>query len=160
MVKIDELRDFRPTYRFENGENISLETIKNALTAEFEEHGVPVEFREDWVRSGGLFNKKMEDCLIMYHPEHQHDYFNFCIRVQHQGSMAYVAVNDFGSSKQMDKFSRAEYAKQDRKGKDLSYQIGSMIGSGIRNIGKSKQKLEEEKNYYGAVQYILDQVIS
>ena len=41
-----------------------------------------------------------------------------------------------------------------------SYKIGSMIGSGIRNIGKSKQKLEAEQNYYDAVQYILDQVIS
>ena len=74
--------------------------------------------------------------------------------------MAYVAVNDFGASKQMDKFARAEYAKQDRKGKELSYQIGSMIGAGIRNIGKSKQKREEEQNYYGAVQYVLDQVIA
>lgn len=60
----------------------------------------------------------------------------------------------------MDKFARAEYAKQDRRGKDMSYKIGSMIGSGIRNIGKSKQKLEAEQNYYDAVQYILDQVIS
>ena len=42
----------------------------------------------------------------------------------------------------------------------MSYKIGSMIGSGIRNIGKSKQKLEAEQNYYDAVQYILDQVIS
>ena len=60
----------------------------------------------------------------------------------------------------MDKFARAENARLDRQGKDLSYQIGSLIGSGLRNIGKSKQKLEEEQNYYAAVEYLLDQVIS
>ena len=107
-----------------------------------------------------MFNKKIEDCIVMYHPEHRNDYFLFCIRVQQEGNLAFVAVNDFGASKQMDKFARAEYAKQDRRGKDMSYKIGSMIGSGIRNIGKSKQKLEAEQNYYDAVQYILDQVIS
>lgn len=64
------------------------------------------------------------------------------------------------ASKQMDKFARAENAKMDRQGKNRSCQIGSMIGSGLRNIGKSKQKLEEEQNYYGAVQYLLDQVFA
>lgn len=160
MIKSDELREFRPTYCFEDGANISLEVVQNALTAEAEKHGVPIAFYPDQVKSGGLFNKRVENCLVMHHPEHKNDYFAFCIRVRYQGSMAYVTVNDFGASKQMDKFARAEYAKQDRKGKDMSYKIGSMIGSGIRNIGKSKHKLEEEQNYYGAVQYILDQVIA
>lgn len=160
MIKIDELREFRPTYRFEDGANVSLEAVKNALSVEAEKRGVPVAFYTDQVKSGGLFNKQIEDCIVMYHPEHQNDYFKFCIRVGRQGSYAFVSVNDFGSSKQMDKFVRAEFAKQDRKGKDMSYKIGSMIGSGIRNIGKSKQKLEEEQNYYGAVEYILDQVIA
>lgn len=139
MIKIDELREFRPTYRFEDGASISLEAVQNALATEAEKHDVPVAFYADQVKSGSLFNKQIEDCIVMYHPEHRYDYFTFCIRVQHQGSMAYVAVNDFGSSKQMDKFARAEYAKQDRKGKELSYQIGSMIGAGIRNIGKSNK---------------------
>lgn len=160
MIKIDDLREFRPTYRFEDGASISLEAVQNALTTEAEKHGVPIAFYADQVKSGGMFNKQIEDCLVMYHPEHRNDYFTFCIRIQRQGSMAYVIVNDFGSSKQMDKFARTEFAKQDRKGKDMSYKIGSMIGSGIRNLGKSKQKLEEEQNYYGAVEYILDQVIA
>ncbi len=160
MIKIDELREFRPTYRFEDGASITLDRIKQALLDESNEKGIPIAFYEDQVKSGGLFNKQIEDCLVMYHPEHRYDYFLFCIRVHHEGSLAYIAVNDFGSSKQMDKFTRAENAKMDRQGKDLSYQIGSMIGSGLRNIGKSKQKLEEEQNYYGAVEYLLDQVIA
>lgn len=160
MIKIDELREFRPTYKYDNGSGITLDAVKEALAAEAEKNGIPVAFYADQVKSGGMFNKRIEDCIVMYHPEHRSDYFLFCIRVQQEGNLAFVAVNDFGASKQMDKFARAEYAKQDRRGKDMSYKIGSMIGSGIRNIGKSKQKLEAEQNYYDAVQYILDQVIS
>jgi len=160
MIKIDELREFRPTYQYENGENINLEAVKAALTETAEENGIAIAFYEDQVKSGGIFNRVIEDCLVMYHPEHRYDYFTFCIRVQREGPLTLIAVNDFGSSKQMDKFARAENARLDRQGKDLSYQIGSLIGSGLRNIGKSKQKLEEEQNYYAAVEYLLDQVIS
>ncbi len=159
MIKIDDLREFRPKYRFEDGVDMSLEVIKEALQLEANRIGIPIAFYADQVKSGGLFTRQIEDCLVMYHPDHRNDYFTFCIRVQHQGSMAYVSVNDFGSSKQMDKFTRAELAKQDRQGKEMSYKIGSMIGSGLRNMGKSKQKLEEEQNYYDAIQCMLDRVI-
>ena len=76
-----------------------------------------------------------------------HHYFLFCTIVQQEGSLAFVAVNDFGASKQMDKFARAEYAKQDRRGKDMSYNIGSMIGSGIRY---QKHRKEQAKAGSGA----------
>lgn len=81
MIKIDELREFRPTYRFEDGASISLEAVQNALAAEAEKHDVPVAFYADQVKSGSLFNKQIEDCIVMYHPEHRYDYFTFCIRV-------------------------------------------------------------------------------
>lgn len=42
----------------------------------------------------------------------------------------------------------------------MSYKIGSMIGQGIANIGKSKQKLEEEKMYYQCVFDIFDEIVS
>ena len=31
----------------------------------------------------------------MYHPEHERDYFKFCIRVKRQGTYAFVTINDF-----------------------------------------------------------------
>lgn len=160
MIKADELREFRPTYQYKDGESITLEAVQSAMAEEAQKNGIPIAFYSEQVKSGGMFNKTIEDCLVMYHPDHRNDYFSFCIRVQKQGSMAFIAVNDFGSSKQMDKYARSEYAKEDRRGKDMSYKIGSMIGSGIRNLGKSKQKYEEEQNYYNALQSILDDVIS
>ena len=35
-----------------------------------------------------------------------------------------------------------------------------IIGQGLSSIGKSKQKLEEEQNYYNCIIDILDDIIS
>lgn len=160
MIKADNLREFRPSVRYKDGNGITLQTVQEAIKDCAQGMGIPVAFYSEQVKSGGLFKSSVEDCIVMYHPEHQNDYFKFCIRVARQGSYAFVSVNDFGQSKQMAKAERAEFAKQDRKGKDMSYKIGSMIGQGIANIGKNKQKLEEEQMYYQCVFDIFDEIIA
>lgn len=160
MIKADELREFRPQVRYQNGEGITLSTVQDAIKDCAMKMGIPVAFRGDQVKSGGLFNSSVEDCVVMYHPEHERDYFKFCIRVKRQGSYAFVMVNDFGQSKQMNKANTAEFMKQDRKGQSMSYKVGSMIGQGLRTLGKSSQKLEEENMYYQCVLDIFDEIVS
>ena len=60
----------------------------------------------------------------------------------------------------MNKANTAEFMKQDRAGKDMSYKIGSMIGQGLKTLGGSKQKLEEENNYYQCIFDIFDEIVS
>lgn len=160
MIKADILREFRPSVRYKDGSGITLQIVQDALKDAAQSMGIPVAFYAEQVKSGGLFNSTVEDCIVMYHPEHQNDYFKFCIRVGRQGSYAFVSVNDFGQSKQMAKANRAEFAKEDRKGKAMSYKVGSMLSEGIMNIGKSKQKLEEEQMYYQCVFDIFDEIIA
>lgn len=160
MIKADELREFRPQVRYQNGEGITLRTVQEAIKDCAMKMGIPVAFRGDQVKSGGFFNSSVEDCLVMYHPEHEKDYFKFCIRVKHQGMYAFVMINDFGQSKQMKKANTAEFMKQDRKGQSMSYKVGSMIGQGLRTLGKSSQKLEEENMYYQCVFDIFDEIVS
>lgn len=160
MVKADELRDFRPTIQYQNGEGLTLSAVQEAINDCAMKRGVPVAFVSDQVKSGGLFNSSFEDCIVMYHPEHPSDYFNFCIRVRHQGICAFVSVNDFGRSSQMEKANRAEFGADDRKGKSMSYKLGSLATQGLMNIGRSRQKLEEEQMYYQCVSDIFDEVIS
>ena len=155
MIKADELREFRPQVRYQNGEGITLSTVQEAIKDCAMKMGIPVAFRGDQVKSGGLFNSSVEDCLVMYHPEHERDYFKFCIRVKRQGVYAFV-----GQSKQMNKAGYAESYKADRKGQSMSYKVGSMIGQGIMTIGKSKAKLEEENMYYQCVFDIFDEIVS
>lgn len=160
MIKADELREFRPVVRYRDGSEITLQAVQNALEAAANSIGIPVAFYEDRVKSGGIFNKTIENCIVLYHPEHQYDYFKFCIRIATEGSYAFISCNDFGQSKQMNKADRVEAYKEDRRGKSMSYKVGSIIGQGISSIGKSKQKLEEEQNYYNCISDILDDVIS
>lgn len=160
MIKVDELREFRPQVRYQNGEGITLMTVQEAIKDCAMNMGVPVAFRGDQVKSGGVFNSSVEDCLVMYHPEHERDYFKFCIRVKRQGVYAFVSINDFGQSSQMNKAGRAEAYKTDRAGKELSYKIGSLIGQGLSTIGKSKAKLEEEQMYYQCLFDIFDEIVS
>ena len=160
MIKADNLRNFRPTVKYKDGRDITLKVIQNAIKDAAKEIGIPVTFYTDQVKSGGFFSADYEDCLVMYHPEHEYDYFKFCIRVSYQGTYAFVSVCDFGQSAQLAKVERAEFAKQDRKGKSMSYKVGSMIGQGLANIGKSKQKLEEEQMYYQCVMDLFDELLA
>jgi hypothetical protein len=160
MIKADELRDFRPQVRYQNGEGITLMTVQEAIKDCAMKMDIPVAFRNEQVKSGGLFNSSVGDCVVMYHPEHERDYFKFCIRVKRQGVYAFVSVNDFGQSKQMKKANTAELLKQDRQGQAMSYKVGSIIGQGLRTLGSSKAKLEEENMYYQCVFDIFDEIVS
>lgn len=160
MIKADQLREFRPTYRFQDGSEITLATIQGILTEAAESMEIPVSFERDEVKSGGLFNSQVDDCLVLYHPDHPNDYYRFCITVRKQGTMAFIAVNDFGNSKQLKKINTQEFMKQDRKGKQMSYKVGSMIGQSLRTLGMDKNAIAYEQNYYSALVSIFDELIS
>lgn len=160
MLKADELNEFKEPVRFQNGANITLQTVHDAIINCAMNMNIPVAFAPDKVKSGGLFNSVVDDCLVMYHPTHKNDYYKFCIRVKRQGTYAYVYINSFGQSKQGAKAAIAEQGKADRRGKSLSYQIGSAIGEGLLTMGKNKAKLEEETMYYQCVFDIFDDIIA
>lgn len=154
MLKSEQLREFRPTFRYTNGAGITLAIIQDALKDVAQRNGIPLAFRQDQVKSGGLFNKTLEDCLVLYHPEHQKDYYNICIRIQMQGNTTFVVVNDFGSSKNEVKAGAAAGAIE---GGNLGF-VGSAIAKGL--LGPKKNKVEAEQNYYACIVDILDEVIS
>lgn len=160
MIKIDELREFRPIVRYRDGSTITLQTVQDAIMDCAQNAGIAVAFYADQVKSGGMFNKNIEDCIVLYHPEHQNDYFKICIRVSHQGNYAFVSAMDFGTSKQMKKAGQAEAYRENRKGQSMSYKIGSIIGQSVTGLGKSKSKLDEEQNYYSCIIDIFDEIVS
>lgn len=56
MIKVDELREFRPGVRYKDGDGITLQSIQTVLQEEAQNMGVPVAFRSDEVKSGGFLN--------------------------------------------------------------------------------------------------------
>lgn len=154
MIKADELREFRPQVCYQNGNGITLNTVQTAIKDCAMQMDIPVEFKSDQVKAGGLFNSTVEDCIVMYHPEHENDYFKFCIRVKRQGNYVFVMVNDFGQSKQIKKANRDEILK----GYSTPYRVVSTIGKGL--LGRNSQKLEKENMYYQCIFDIFDQIVS
>ena len=160
MIKIAQLREMRPAYRFGDAEGMTLNDIQRRLEEAGTRHNVPMAFASDQVKSGSILNREIEDCLVLYHPQHPWDYYRVAIRIKWQGSIAFVYVNDYGESRQINKHARSEAAKNDRRGKALSYKVGSAAASGLLNLGKNKNKLEQEQMWYAAISDIFDEVIS
>lgn len=149
MIKADNLREFRPTVQFKNSSGVTLSAVQEAIEKCAEDMEIPVAFYDDQVKSGSLFNSSVEDCIVLYHPDHMHDYFKFCIRTKRQGRYAFVSVNNFGESKQI---AKANYAENSKK------EGGSMLDRLIMTAGRNKQKLEEEQMYYQCIFDIFDEV--
>lgn len=159
MIKLDELREFRPQVRYQDGMNITLKVVEDAIRNCADKMGIPVAFYPEEIKMGGLFSSIKEECLVMYHPQHRDDYFKFCIRIRRQGSYAFVTINDFGKSKLITKEGASEgaYAGAASTG-GLS---GVVVGAVVKSILKpNKSKLEDEKNYYQCVFDIFDEIVS
>lgn len=173
MLKDKDLREFRPTYRYSNGKEITLQTLQNAIKDIAMQYQIPVAFYNDQIKSGGVFNSQVTDCIVIYHPEHRNDYYKIAISVQYQGTMAFVSAQDFGESKNLKKLNARGAAGSALKqgwnnaGREGNWSPGmSLVGGAIggtvgviRSLGGSKAKQEEENRYYGALVQILDEVI-
>jgi len=163
MIKEKDLREMRPQVRYKDGQGVTLETVCMAIQHEAQENGIPIAFAKDQIKYGGLIGGGTDDCIVLYHPEHQKDYFNLAIRVKHQGNYAFVTVNDFGKSTLLGNEGSKEYLKEKLKHGRGEEKVGALIGAGIRRIakgGSNKQKLEDEQNWYTVVADIFDDIVS
>lgn len=189
MIKEKDIGEFRPQVRFQDGQSITLQTVQNALGDCARTHSIPVAFKNDQVKFGGMIGGHTEDCIVLYHPDHERDYFNFVITVGHQASYAFVSVYGGGTSKLMKKEEAAAAAKAELKnaGKTTMHSwfggssesgamedtLRSTIGfakttgslakaaiGGLRSLGGGKEKLQEEKNWYAMVSDIFDEIVS
>lgn len=145
MIKEKQLNDDLMTIKI--GKAQSLAELKEALEKISSENQIPMIINTDTLKKGGLFNSKELECLVIKHPDHVHDYYHIVVTL---GGIK-ASIVSTGTSKQMKKFATAEALKDNRRGKSLSYKIGNAAVGSLFLIGKSKNKLEIEKNYYDAV---------
>lgn len=146
MLKLKDLEQMG-TVTFGGAENVTLDNIKQAISDLAAQNQVPVAFYQDEAKEGGMFSDTVPT-LVAYHPEHRNDYFNMAMVLSKQGSYGSVSVYAAGKSKQMNKFARSEANKAARRGQSMSYKLTNAAVSGLMNMGKSKQKLQDEQMYY------------
>lgn len=163
MIKADDLREFRPQYRYTDGLDITLATVQAVIKEAAAERGLPVAFKPDQVKSGSLFSPTIENCVVLYHPEHENDYYKICIRVSYQGNCAFVSINDFGKSRLEGNAGSRDFLKETLKHGSGAEKVGALIGAGARRIikgGANKVKFEQEQQYYTCIADLFDDVIA
>lgn len=167
MIKEKEIIEARPQIRIPNGRDITEKELIAALKAEAQETGIPIAFTTDQIKFGGFIGGSVEDCIVVYHPDHQRDYFNTAIRLTHQGSYAFLTIYRFGTSRLLGNAASSEFAKTKVKeafrGGSASEAVGAVIGKGIRTLVmgvSNKQKMEEEQNWYLMLDDVLENIFS
>lgn len=143
MIKEKELNNDLETMKA-NRNYPSLEEARDVILNIARENQIAIEITLDTVKTKGFFNSQEFPCLVLTHPDHKKDYYKIVILV---GS-GEIMTGSAGVSKQMKKFNIAEANKQMRKGKSMSFKVGNIIGSSIHTIGKNKEKLAQENEYY------------
>lgn len=145
MLKEKQLNNDLTTVK--TGKSCSSAELKGMLENISGENQIPMLIEMDKIKVGGLLNSKELECLVIKHPEHTRDYYHIVVVL----GAGQANIASTGTSKQMKKFATAEALKASRKGKSLSYKIGNVAAGSLFLIGKSKNKLEMEQNYYNAV---------
>ncbi len=140
---LDDMFRFINRVRFSNGEDVNLQVVQNLLQEECNANGIPVAFRNDTLKTGGLFSKQVEDVIVLYNPDHIKDYLHFLLRVTHQGNYAFLDVFKVGGS--------------------TNYKHDNSASGGRRILNAltgHNQKLQQEENYYTILKDCLENVIS
>lgn len=170
MIKEKEMVEIRDKVRFQDGSSITHKTIQDALSDAAKAHGIPIAFSYDQIKYGGMIGGSTVDCTVVYHPQHEKDYFKLAVRLTHQGNYAFVSVFSFGVSRLMGNEDAHENMINDLKAgfknhdsKSIGGAVGSVLGAGIRRVikgGRDTQALDEEKNWYAMVGDLFDEIVS
>ncbi|GAB6106882.1 hypothetical protein [Fusibacter bizertensis] len=170
MIKFDSLKEFIPKFRC-SAEDISLDFLASTILEIANNNQIPIQIETNQIKSGGVFNSEVTDCLVLFHPENRNKYFKIALSIKNQGNIAYVSTNYFGESKNQKKLSMRDNAKTNAKngakfgllkaenGADMMgafTAIGKGAVGGILSLNASKKKQDDENEYYETVRYIIE----
>lgn len=139
MVYASDLKPIEaPSFRI-RGE-ITLSELKQRLQDYNDQnYGLPVRIDFDQIKSGGLFNSSLEDCLTITNLNHAYDYFKYCITVRRQGMMSIVTMTYYGQS-------TLTGQKNKQQEREESGSLGGMLLNIFKSVDNSQYQAEYE--YY------------
>jgi len=126
-----------PNLKFTQAQGLTLESAGNLLMQTANQYGLPITCTQDQIKSGGLLNKSLQDCLVITHQQHRDTYFKYCLSVRTSGIYSYLEVKYFGSSTN----TGAERKKEENKAT-----IGGMLKNAL--FAKNKDAYVAEYDYY------------
>ena len=132
---------------------VSVREFEKPLREKAEEYGIPLRVTYDQIKSGGLLNSATTDCICLFQPNHERDYFKFIIYVESTGNLSDVRFGYTGTSQASKDLAMYEYNK--KKGS-----LSGMAFNSIKNVVKgSAQKEKDENQYYSIINDILNETI-
>ena len=147
MINVSDLRDIHPVVCYSpKGDTVTFEAIKKLINRTAKAHGISIAFDYDEVSSGEGDSIIIEDCLVVFHPNHRDDFFNVIFRIRREGEKAFIFKSEYGSSVQLEKTYTLIDAAQDVE----------KSNSGSDNIDISL--LEAEQMYYRALMAIFSYI--
>ena len=111
--------------------------------------GIPVVYETDQIKSGGVFNKQLTDCLIIRNQQHMYDYFCFVLIARNVGNFTGIEIWRYGTSA----LSYKQNKKEERKSSSSLFQ--NIVGGLTKT---DSQGLEAEYMYYDLVADVLKKI--
>lgn len=152
MIYASELKPIeKPNYRIrEDDTPITLAGIKSYFESyNNENYGLPIRISFDQIKSGGLFNSTLEDCLSIINVQHENDYFKYCLTLRKQGRIAMVAMTYYGQS-----------ALTGQKNKQQEREQNGSLGGILMNLFSSVDETQyaAEYDYYDMLEEMFSEM--
>lgn len=106
MIKRKELTVFHMYSTSKN--KSSLTDIMECLETESQKTSIPILMKQEKIKAGVLWNKTLDDCLLIIHPKHQDDYFSMVLQISRQGNYDFHRIYFRGKSNLFESSSRLE----------------------------------------------------
>jgi len=146
MIEASQLRELHPVYCYTpKGDTVTFESIRTLIKKDANKHSVPVAFAFDEITSGDVFAPIIEDCLVVYHPEHRYDYINIVFRIRREGDTAYISKSEYGTSQRV-------------SNTDDVLREADKLRNPLRKIVDDDKEREAEKRYYLALRSIFEYI--
>jgi len=148
MIKASGLRNMGTCYV---SEEVTYQKIIGMIRYFNEEiYGLPIKAYIDRLKSGGLINSSVEDCLILENVNHPKDYLKYCLTIRRQGKLNIITVSRYGLS------GNALMANQTEEMRES----GTFAGMVINAVsGVNEAAYQKECNYYRLVEEMLTRII-
>lgn len=141
MINISQLRETPLIYCYTpKGDTVTFEAIKREISKVAKAYGVPIAFAFDEIVSETCGKITVEDCLVVYNPEHVDDYFKIVFRIRRDNNIAYISKSEYGTSKRMN-CAHAFWSNNEDE-------------SSVSIDGTCDEEFHAEKNYYRALKII------
>lgn len=142
MIPLNELCEILPVYVYPKGYTVSFDAIQGFVSKVADDFNVPIAFVQNEIVSINLPKFVVEECLVIYHPDHQQDYFKIVIRINRDTDTAYIHKYIFGGNLRTNTGHNVTDTDKNK--------------SGVRKIKRDKS--DSENNYFAALKAIFEYV--